>query len=54
MCIIYMPTLFMWIFYIITSNKQTTLNSRTELLNKCRHAKNSFFVISIKFYISFI
>ena len=26
-------------FYIITSNKQTTLNSRTELLNKCRHAK---------------
>ena len=26
-------------FYIITSNKQTTLNSRTELSNKCRHAK---------------
>ena len=26
-------------YYKITSNKQTTLNSRTELLNECRHAK---------------
>ena len=29
-------------FYILTSNKASTLNSRTELLAKCRHKNNCF------------